>query len=273
MKKTLKGKKYCNPKIKTKNTCYSKKNLIKLTKKWNNRFNNKISFKQKNKTELWNNLDKKLKTYCSTEWCWKNYLIDIKNRFRPKMPIKWKRNPREWLDTSNIENVMEQYEKSHKNFIFIGAVPLDFNLKTKNGNCMVDDLCKINIELLRKNKKTKIGIVFNLDYHDEPGSHWTALFIDSQRKGIYYFDSYGYQPEKEILVLIAKLKIQFNKLGIKMKDEINTVRHQYKNSECGMYCLYFLIKMLTTKIKFKTFCKKKMTDDEIFKYRKIYFIE
>lgn len=274
MKKTVRGKQYCSPGINSKGSCYSKKNLIRMTKKWNNKYNKKIRLsKNKKKQELWKSLDKKLSKFCKTEWCWSKYLIDLKKRFRPQMPVKWKNKPREWLDTTNIENVMEQYEKSHKNFVFVGAVPLDFNLKSQYGKCIVDDLCKINIELMQKNGKTKIGIVFNLDYHNEPGSHWTAMFIDSDRKGIYYFDSYGYEPEKEILVLITKIKNQYNKLNIKMKEEINTVRHQYKNSECGVYCLHFLITMLTKKTRFRTFCKNIIEDDEIFKYRKIYFIE
>ena len=58
-----------------------------------------------------------------------------------------------------------------------------------------------------------------------------------------------------------------------MRVEINNIRHQFKNSECGMYCLHFLIKMITTKISFKKFCKNVISDDDIFKYRKIYFLE
>ena len=274
MKPTLKGNKYCTPSIKTKSTCYSKQNLVKMTKKWNRNYKHKIKHtKHKSKMELWHNLDRKMKLLCKNEWCWSRYLIDLKNRFRPPRPTKWNQKPDEWLDTNNIENVMEQYEKAHNDFVFIGAVPLDFNLKTNTGRCMVDDLCKINIELLQKKGIKKIGIVFNLDYHDEPGSHWTAMFIDSNRKGIYYFDSYGQEPEKEILVLIEKLKNQYKKINIKMKEQINNIRHQYKNSECGVYSLHFLITMLTKKTRFRTFCNNIIEDDEILKYRKIYFLE
>ena len=35
----------------------------------------------------------------------------------------------------------------------------------------------------------QIGIVFNLDKHDQEGSHWVSMFIDLKRDGIYYFDS------------------------------------------------------------------------------------
>ena len=271
--KTKKGKIYCNPSIKIKNqSCYSKQNLIKLTKKYNIKFKQKINIK-KNKTQLWKNLNNAMKPKCKNEWCWEKHLIKLNNRFRPKQPSNWKKNEREWLDSNNIIDVMGQYEQQFNNFVFLGPVPIDFDLKSKKGNCLVDKLCKINIKMFLKNKKTQLGIIFNLDPHDKPGSHWTALFLDINRKGIYYFDSYGYKPEVEIKLLIEKLKNQLKDFGINVNYEYNNIRHQYKNSECGMYCLHFIITMLTTNKNFKTFYKKILKDDDIFKYRNKYFLE
>ena len=45
------------------------------------------------------------------------------------MPLKWKENKNEWLNTLDIEAVMKQYEKKYNNFIFIGPVPIDFDHK------------------------------------------------------------------------------------------------------------------------------------------------
>ena len=188
------------------------------------------------------------------------------------MPSKWKKKPREWLDTNNIINVMRQYEKDREDFIFIGPVPIDFDLKTSDGRCKVDDLCKIKVDTLIKKKKQKIGIIFNLDKHNEPGSHWTAMFVDTERKGIFYFDSYGIYPEKEIEELIHKLHKQYKNVGLDMKIQINDIRHQYKYSECGMYCINFIIKMLTTKISFRRFCKNVIDDDTMQSYREKYFL-
>ena len=167
---------------------------------------------------------------------------------------------------------MRQYEKDRNDFIFIGPVPIDFDLKTVDGNCKVDELCKIRVEKLIKKNKKKIGIIFNLDKHNEPGSHWTALFVDTTRRGIFYFDSYGVYPEKEILALINKLQQQYKEIGLDMKKHINDIRHQYKFSECGMYCINFIIKMLTTKISFKKFCRNIIDDDTMVNYRNKYFI-
>ena len=274
MPKTLKGKQYCSPKTTTKNnTCYSRKQIKRKTKKRKKKKKkkNKIKIRSK-KRELWDNLNSKFRNTCNSEWCWNRHLLNLPDLFRPDMPSKWKKKPREWLDTNNIISVMRQYEKDRDDFIFIGPVPIDFNLKTSDGRCKVDNLCKIKVDSLVNKKKQKIGIIFNLDKHNEPGSHWTALFVDTKRGGIFYFDSYGIYPEKEIEELIHKLHKQYKNIGLDMKVQINDIRHQYKYSECGMYCINFIIKMLTTKIVFRRFCKKVIDDDTMLSYRKKYFL-
>ena len=111
-----------------------------------------------------------------------------------------------------------------------------------------------------------------MDKHNESGSHWIALYCDIKKSQINYFDSYGIHPEYEIKVLINKLHEQLTKHNNSCIIEINEKRHQYKGSECGVYCLYFLITMITKNIEFDDFCGKHMPDDIIFKYRKQYFI-
>jgi hypothetical protein len=57
-----------------------------------------------------------------------------------------------------------------------------------------------------------------------------------------YFDSYAQTPEPEIRTLMKRWKQQWDatKTHSKgMKLTFNKTRHQYKDSECGMYCLYF----------------------------------
>ena len=44
------------------------------------------------------------------------------------------------------------------------------------GKCIVDELCKMNLGSNVRNNKKKIGIVFNLDRHDQSGSRgWTCV--------------------------------------------------------------------------------------------------
>ena len=53
--------------------------------------------------------------------------------------------------------MVEQYIKNlAKNYHFIGPVPIDFGHKLSAGNCVIDELCKINMNtILKKGKRKK----------------------------------------------------------------------------------------------------------------------
>jgi len=111
---------------------------------------------------------------------------------------------------------------------------------------LVSSLCSLNIADIYKKGKTKIGIVFNTDVSTGPGQHWIALFAnvgpEYEYPRITYFDSYSHKPEIEIQTLMNRWKEQWDETKINSKPTeltYNKIRHQYEDSECGMYCLYF----------------------------------
>jgi Ulp1 family protease len=146
-----------------------------------------------------------------------------------------------------------------------------------------------------KENKTKIGIIFNLDKHDQKGSHWVSMFIDLEEKFIFYFDSAGDAIPPEIRILKDRLIRQAKKLTPPLKllyKHNHNVEHQLENTECGVYSLFFIITMLTgdckcgdldkhnnikdrTNMSFKDkmalFQKGRIPDSYIERYRKIYF--
>ena len=67
-----------------------------------------------------------------------------------------------------------------------------------------------------------------------------------------------------------RLKKQGSDLGYDLEIKINNVRHQYKNSECGVYCIYFIISLLNGK-KFEDVVNNIMTDDQMNSKRKDFF--
>jgi hypothetical protein len=211
---------------------------------------------------------------CDTEYCMVKKIpgtTDEKKSmlsyFRPEKPKSWDKKPSLWLDSYNIEDVMNQYEKANPKFEFIGPVPIDFDSEDNWGRCIVNELCKLNVEDMKKKGKTKIGIIFNLDPHDEPGSHWVCAFVDIEGSSAYYFDSYGFKPEKEIQVFLARMKSQ----GIE-HIYYNDIRHQKKGSECGMYCLFTIICLLRGR-SFYDICTHVTDDDTMNKFRDILFAE
>jgi len=98
------------------------------------------------------------------------------------------------------------------------------------------------------------------------------MYIDNKKKKIYYFDSVGDKPPNEIIKLVKKIQYQANELSIKLEYRENyPFSHQKGNTECGIYVLYFITEMLEGNKNFDYFTKNKISDDEMEKYRKIFF--
>lgn len=273
---TLKNKltqKYCSPKNEniSSYTCFTKPILNKIGNSINEKENNTIIKLSYNKKTIWNQIKNYFQKNCSNEWCWINQEVvkrlkddEVNTSFRTEMPESWYQNDREWLSTIDIENVLEQYQIKHKEFLTIGPVPIDFDSPHQMGGCVVDELCHIKLEQLLKNNKTKLGIVFNLDKHNQPGSHWVALYTDINKQLVRYFDSYGSIPPKEVQNLMNRLKKQIDTIKKNNKTTIkhNKTRHQYKDSECGVYSMMFIINMLEGG-RFDEITKNVVLDDKI----------
>lgn len=218
------------------------------------------------------------RTRCKTERCWvEKAPLDpakkreiIKQYFRPTMPDSWMANPDEWLDSTNINAVMKQYEETYPFFKYYGTNPIDFsspnpyieNAREKN-ICLQDEICKLNLSDMTAKGISKLGFVYNLDPSDKEGSHWIASFIDIPAKKHYYFDSYGMDPPHQVSRFMKALTLQ----EPKMKLYNNAKRLQFGDSECGIYCLYFIIRMLEGE-NFRKFCRNPPTDRDIKDIRK-----
>ena len=234
----------------------------------------------------------KKNTDCNDENCWLNPLPDKNNIlsmiFRPKLPEEWKTNKNEWLSNHDILDVIKQYELSHTEFIFIGPTFVDFASPDENysSHCIEQDLCKFDLQTYINNGKTKIGIIFNLDKHNQSGSHWVSLFIDVTEKFIFYFNSTGEKIPNEILELVNTISKQSKSIfGKSYRKIFNSVEHQKENTECGMYSLFFIISMVTNSIggdkvymfknlkdKIHFFTRTRIPDDDMENLRIKYYI-
>ena len=268
----------CHPKKTRKNnSCYDNETLIYLKNEWNKK--NKIKIKATEPNKIWIELKNKI-TSCNNELCWLEQLIDnIKKRditdkmFVPIAPISEWNKYNNWLSSTEFNKVMNQYMEKHPNFLYLGPSPIDFD-KIVDGKCVWPTLCNIDVIKEHNNGKDKFGIILNLDTHDGEGSHWVAMFIDLKHKYIFYFESTGSTMPNEVKTLTEKVTKQCLDAGIVLKQMDNMkVRHQYGKSECGMYCLYFIITLLEETNKPEKFLNKKIRipDKEMEKYRDIYF--
>lgn len=206
----------------------------------------------------------------------KEKLERFTNSFKPKMPKGWKNNKNEWLSNIDIEKVLKQYSEAYPEFHLHGPTAIDFKLKEGN-ICKVDDLCKFNLKNHLNNKETKLGFVFNTDPHNESGEHWISLYVDCKGVNldvptIYFFDSTGDPPPKEVEELINIIIEQGKKENINFTYLCNDIQHQTGNTECGIYTIHFIIYMVEEK-DFYDYIKKKKSDEYIEKFRNIFFIE
>lgn len=293
---------HCSPqKENNKYSCYNKKLLIKIANILNQSPEcEQIDIKLDEK-KLHDRISEEIKkiSHCKDELCWIDEFDRIKNMlskdeiriflksFKPIMPKSWLRNKNEWLTTSDINNVMYQYQDKYNDFIFMGANPIDFDLE-KDGVCLTGgNLCNIDIRKLIDKSKTKIGMVFNTDPSTGQGQHWFSVYVDLKginRKNvpcIYYFDSakkitkknMEKKIPKEIQELVIDLQNQKkNYDNSKLEFLWNDEKHQYENTECGIYCLHFLTEMLKGK-NFRKYINSKNDDKKIEKFRAKFFIK
>ena len=271
----------CAPNVKFEDgSCYSLVVLMEMANAYNKTNNNKIklypSFETLNPKKYKKYLLREFKrrhNKCHNQQCWaEQSFIDNLNQkvqeeirnhtFRPEGPD----GKFEWLNTININEVMEQYEKKYPDFKFLGAVPIDFD------DLPVLGLRDINFSQLLSEGKSKIGIIFNLDEHDKSGSHWVGLYSDIKKGTVYFFDSYGIRPEYRIRKFMRRIA-KYCQTGLGIKQPVcdhNKLRHQYEGSECGVYSINFIIRMLRGE-SFEDISKKRLPDETINKCRNTYF--
>jgi hypothetical protein len=250
----------CSPENKHINnsyTCYSDSDLDKLKNMWNARHPDK-PISTNNSKQIWQQLKDYYASICNKESCWVRQMTkntkmekELLDAFAPESPKTWDKNPNEWLSSIDILEVMNQYEKKYKCFDFLGPSPIDYDAHRLYEECVWEELCHFNLESQIKKGHKKIGVIFNLDPHYKGGSHWVSLFINIPKKTIFYFDSSGEtcpeQIKKFVNMVIEQGKKLTNPIHFKF-DENHPVEHQYGNTECGIYSLFFIVHMLEDKI-------------------------
>lgn len=239
--------KHCAPGRGDDQTCYNLDQLKKIAAAYNVHYPTQQIKVNQSKQALWNSIRSRLAGQCDNEYCWidQEFLSNIRDEemlshtFRPKKPL----GKYQWLTTSNIHDVMKQYERMYNDFVFFGPVPIDFYKS-------VPEAANINVVSLYRRGIRRIGYVFNTDPSDKPGRHWISMFIDlnPHQPAINFFDSFAVcPPPPEIQRLIRHISGYAEDLygpGVRFTVNCNMVKHQYANSECGVYSIYFITESL-----------------------------
>jgi hypothetical protein len=232
---------HCSPYVKNDNdtsSCLSNDKILELAKSLS------INTNKKDMKSIYSLVKNKMnkKHNCNKEVCWikktKNKKLD--KYFKPVLPKELRTKRSAWLSNYDIDKVCKQYDNNLNDFVYMNASPIDFN------KCSVNNkLCKLNVDEYKNKGCKKMGFVFNTDTSNKPGKHWISMYVDlvgqnlEGTPGIYYFDSFGKKPKKQVLNLIKKIN--------KDKQYIvsyNEKCHQRNTYACGFYCMHFLEHMI-----------------------------
>ena len=241
--------------------------------------------------------------HCTTELCWLHAVDNKglrekiqKEAFRPIQPAEWKKKPDAWLSNFDIDAVIQQYEAAYPDFIFLGPTPIDFDTKKDDGKCVTEEICGFSLAKEWSKGKKKIGVIYNLDTSEGPGTHWVSMFIDmaDPEPYMFYFNSTAEPMPAEVRKLMDRIQTQWLSLPASKKKKLieytsdDKVEHQHSNTECGMYSLFFIITCLTRKVGgFKTLGsglsrekiiglfagKTRIPDRYMLKFRNLFFVK
>ena len=185
---------------------------------------------------------------CDTDYNWlpSNISASMKKYFRPFHSSEWNVSPNEWLSNFDIDAVLLQYNDVFPSFHYVTSSSIDYDTLIGDDVCVTQQLCKLDIGALYESGIRTIGIVFNLDKHTQPGSHWVTVCISLEQHLFAYVDSNGISAPPSIRRLYKTVVKQALEAGIvddedKLEYIENFTRYQKTNTECGMFCIYFLI--------------------------------
>lgn len=252
---------YCSPIAILHNNkiCYTKNSLLTIINIWNLLLplDKIINYINKEPNDLFSLIDNKFKSYLhkdNTYWSWidilkyiavrknKSHLIELlksieKKDLRPSQPEEWVFNPTEWLSNYDIYKCLIQYNNTDKyKYKFLGVFSIDFGIHNNPFN--------IQSILDHNSNISYIGFITNLSRANQPGTHWTSSFfiLDPTLKsyGGYYYDSTTGKIPKDLQPVFDDIKKQMEYMYKKpFIIRINTNRHQYSNTECGVFSIAF----------------------------------
>jgi hypothetical protein len=205
----------------------------------------------------------------------RSIINDSMDRIKPEGPS----NSTQLLNNENIDNVHKKLTKRHKGFYHMNFQMIDFaGEKDSSGEWAVKkgqtisptQLGKIDMaqDVLGKGFKT-FGVVMNTDFRTGGGIHWFSLFCDFRTSPftVEYFNSSGNKPMRQIQDWLIKTEENLKSAGHKAKVVIlSGVVHQYSETECGLYSIYYIWNRLNG-VPALNFQEKKVTDDMMYKFR------
>ena len=91
------------------------------------------------------------------------------------------------------------------------------------------------------------AIVLNSDVLSGPGKHWTCIFVDARTPAVTveFFNSSGNAPYAEVIrwgvAATTAISVAIKSAATSCEFvRVTSIQHQHGNTECGVYCLYYI---------------------------------
>jgi hypothetical protein len=196
----------------------------------------------------------------------------IRDRFAPYMePCDQTAEDCPWLSNNELDLAGESFEKKYKDHKALGFHMINFDERqTALGEITFEDLCN--------NKCKTMSCVLNTDRYGGPGKHWLCVFLDARKPtvSVEFFNSSGNPPAKSLSYWVERMASEAEACGRRAIRVFNGAEannsisigkaHQRKNSECGVYSIYYIWSRLKG-IPYSEFTKKVIPDEVMKKFR------
>ncbi len=183
----------------------------------------------------------------------------VKNPSRPK--YRYGRNKEKWLTNVDINEVMKQYESLFEgSFRYISTVPANI----QDSYDTIDEF-KQSFHIGDLQYYMYNAMIINLSLIDTPGTHWVCVFVDRPSQTFEYYDPIGKPIPRTMRPLLNYINPdRFRVITSKEK-------HQKTGSQCGVYCMYYIVARLCN-IPIKTIWKDlAMTNSAMTRKRDFFF--
>jgi hypothetical protein len=173
-----------------------------------------------------------------------------------------------WLDNVNIDTTLAIWARDPQfdDFYPYSMNMMDFEVASHHNSLAKKDI----IDILEgresvpqgpgypsvKRPCQRMACVLNTDTSKGTGEHWVCLFIDCAKNNdpwtIEYFNSSGNFPPDPVIRFMHKTQKkllhyqqkQGLQNGVEIVETVAIAPHQESNTECGLYCLFYIRKRL-----------------------------
>jgi hypothetical protein len=185
-----------------------------------------------------------------------------RERLKPLGPA----SSRKWLSNSNIDGCMEQWTRLFPDFHPIPFAMMNF-MSYDNEMRRFDPAAA----------RGPFACVLNTDHYPGRGKHWVCVFGDTRSRPwtVEYFNSSGRPPPAEMVrwMVEARQRMRKRAPGGECEDVVVSRRaHQEGDSECGVYCLFYVWSRLNG-VPWTAFRESRIPDHEVAAFRPRLFVK